>query len=317
LSPELKAASDPAQQNFYQVLREVFSDFREDIKQKKVPLKKKLILGKVNTNETLPKDFKRHLTLILKRLLTRYHDSVLVYEPKEAEQRIDLYFQYYPEGMIASIGIFDLPQVTDKQESSIEKLAWSGSYDSITSRAERERRPQLEDQIDRSVLFSHYNRRTLWRPTVQTAVLKDLQSLTSALYVGMRISEQYDYRRKEAGLELGMYFDLASLSGASGNTALFSRFNLNLLFNHHWNFFGRKEVENEARDSAFAGAGFTWISETLISPYIQGGYEWRLGKLWIVSGSIGYRLPVRVFGTESSGTTYSTPELKIGLAALF
>ncbi len=85
-----------------------------------------------------------------------------------------------------------------------------------------------------------------------------------------------------------------------------------MLFLHGWNFIGEEENFNKVRGNLFIGIGGTFTSGYL-GGLVRGGWEWRFGKHFGLSGNLGFRPPASVFLPVGTTTATSLMGVEVGL----
>lgn len=340
-APLARAADESANaRNFYEVLDDVLSDFEYDLKNGNVGGLKDLSIRNIATSENVPASFKAHLELLITERILRTSRTRVVQclacrakrtmlsgnqivvsatenNPTELariakengiENFMDVDFGYQPNGMILSLFI------TDPQSGAV---IWTHTYNSETSRAAATRRGVDYSQIDDA------RKQTEYVPTIQYRIgltylnEPNLGGSTGALGVAFRAVERYDNRKKEVGFELDYMRNASTIAGgASGAKDLYSGINLTMLFVHAWNFIGEEENFNHPRSSLLLGVGGTYASGFL-GGLVRTQYEWRLGKHYAVTPTLGYRPTATAFTGATTAGTVSGLEAGIGISALF
>lgn len=341
------AADAPPERNFYDVLEDVLGDFEFDLKNGNVGGLSDVGIRNVALSENVPASFRSHLELLItERILknsktkviqclpcrsnktTLTGDQVIITSSETNPEELariakttgiahflDAAFSYQPSGMVLSLTI------NDPQSGSI---IWSRSYNSETSRAAAFRRGVDYSQIDDARKLTEYAPTIQYRGMVSYLFEPNLTGTTGVLAFGFRMVERYDNRKKEVGFELNYMRDastFASSSTASAATAadnLYGGLNLTLLFVHAWNFIGSEENFNKPRASLLLGIGGTYASGYL-GGLLRAGWEWRLGKRFAVSTSVGYRPESTAFlgSFESTGVSVSGFEYGLGVNLMF
>lgn len=347
---ESSSAQRPSgpERNFYQVLDELLADFEFDIKNGNITSLKDLSIRNIVVSESVPPSFKNHLELLVtERILKNSKSRVIQCLPCRSKRAkldgesmvitatdtnpvelariakmtgisgfMDLAFTYASSGMVLSLTLND---------AEGGAVIWTRSYNSETTRAAAARRgvdynqqEQARDQIEYAPLVQY-------RALVNFMFEPDTSGTATVLALGFRMMERYDNRKKEVGFEMNYMLDTGSLTGSAAATTtgatpavkLWSGFNLTVLFMHAWNLIGSEENFHQARGSVFAGAGGSYTSGFL-GGLIRGGYEWRLGKKFAVSGILGYRPPATAFtASPGTGTSVSGLEFGVGVNLLF
>jgi hypothetical protein len=210
--------------------------------------------------------------------------------------------------------------ITEPEGGSV---IWSRSYNSETSRSAAARRGVDYSQIDAAKRKMEYKPTLQFRGTVYIATQADLATAVKpALGFGFRMVERYNNRKQEVGFEIDYFLPTSMIVGDTGTsssgtlTSVWTGFNLTLLFMHAWNLIGDEENYAKARGSIFAGIGGSY-SSGFLGGLIRAGYEWRLGKHWGISGSVGYRPPGTAFLAATSQGTVHGVELLIGFSGMF
>jgi hypothetical protein len=334
-------AAPPPERNFYDVLEDVMADFEFDLKNGNVSGLKDIAIRHVATSENVPASFKSHLELLItERILkttkarviqclpcrskrtTLDGDQVIITSPETNPAELsriakvsgianfmDVAFAYQPNGIILSM------YVTDPETGSI---AWSRSYNSENSRASAFRRGVDFSQTDDARRMTEYTPTIQYRITLYYLFEPNYSGQTGTLGVGLRMMERYDNRKKEVGFEAYYVKDASTIVGAPSGSAqpnLYSGINLTVLFMHAWNFIGEEENFNKPRGSINLGVGGTYASGFL-GGLVRGGYEWRLGKHYSISATVGYRPSSTAF-VGATGTSISGAEFGVGIGMLF
>ena len=340
----VSSGSDPdKERSFYQVLEDVMADFEYDLKNGNVNGMKDISFRNIATSENIPPSFKSHLELLITERVLRttksrviqclpcrakktivQGDQVVVTSPETnpaelsriaktsgIENFLDVAFSYQPTGMVLSMTI------TQPDTGSV---IWSRSYNSETSRASAFRRGVDFAQADEARRSTEYAPAIQYRATVYFAFEPNVGATTGCLGIGFRIVERYDNRKKEVGFELDYLKDSSTIVGSSTTSAttvnLYSGLNLTLLFLHAWNLIGEEENYNRPRASILAGVGGTYASGYL-GGLVRAQYEYRLGKHYTVSGTLGYRPSATAFLNNTSAGTVSGLEYAIGVSMIF
>ncbi len=332
-----------SERNFYEVLDDVLGDFEYDLKNGNVSGLKDISIRNVATSENIPPSFKSHLELlvtekILKNTKARVvqclpcrarktslnGEQVVITSPDTNPSELsriakisgilhfmDIAFSYQPSGIVISL------YITEPESGSI---IWSRSYNSETSRASAFRRGVDYNQLDEA------RKQTEYSPTIQSRISiyylfePNLPTSSGCLVLGYRMVERYDNRKKEVGFEANYMMDASTIINKDGASPqnLYSGFGLNLtlLFLHAWNFIGDEENYNLIRGSAFIGGGGTYASGFL-GGLIRAGYEWRLGKHFGVSTTLGYRPAATAFLDGSTSGSVSGFEYGLGVNILY
>lgn len=332
--------SPSSSRDFYQVLDDVLSDFEYDLKNGNVGGLKDLSIRNIATSENVPPSFKSHLELliterILKTTKTRViqclacrsrktvlsGSQVEISSPENnpvelariakengIENFMDVDFAYQPNGMILSLSI------TDPQSGAV---VWTRSYNSETSRAAAFRRGVDYSQIDDARKQTEYVPTIQYRLSVMYMSEPDLGSREGVLGLGFRSVERYDNRKKEVGFELDYLKNATTFAGgATGSNDIYNGFNMTLLFVHAWNLIGDEENYNHARGSLLLGVGGTYAAGYL-GGLIRAQYEWRLGKHYAVTPTLGYRPNATQFIGSAPQGTISGIEAGLGVSLLF
>lgn len=335
---ENKDNSDKKFRDFYSVLEDVIADFEYDLKNSQVQGLKNLSIRNIALSENVPQSFKNHIELLISEKIIKHTktqiiecnpcrskkatisgDNLIIQSPDQDPSQLariarrigvsnfmDIAFSYQPSGIILSL------YTTDAESNAI---VWSRTYNSETSRAEAFRRGVDYSQIDDSRKSGEYEPSTLYKPTIYYLFERTTNGYSGNLGLGFRMVERYDNRKKEVGFEVD--YLLGGLGG--GNTAdpgnIYSSFNITLLFVHAWNLIGNLENFHKVRGSIFVAIGGTFASGYL-GGLIRGGYEWRLGKHWAISGNLGFRPSASVFLNNTSIGTISGLEFGVGVSAL-
>lgn len=339
----VRAAENEKERNFYEVLEDVMGDFEYDLRNGNVTGMKDVSIRNLATSENIPPSFKGHLELliterILKTTKTRVlqclpcrakktslaGDQIVVSSPDTnptelariaklagIENFLDVSFSYQPSGIVLSM------TVTQPDSGSI---IWTRSYNSETSRASAFRRGVDYTQTEEARRSTEYNPTVQYRAVVYYLFEPNISGSTGTLGAGFRMVERYDNRKKEVGFELDYLIDASSLAGtadaAAAATNLYSSFNLTLLFLHGWNLIGEEESYNKVRGSATVGIGGTYASGFL-GGLVRAQYEWRLGKHYAVSATLGYRPESTAFISSTPAGTVSGLEFGVGINLLF
>jgi hypothetical protein len=223
---------------------------------------------------------------------------------------MDVAFSYQPSGIVLSMFIVD-PETGS--------IIWSRSYNSETSRASAYRRGVDFSQVDEARKQTEYQPTIQYRALVYYLFEPNVSGTTGTLGFGYRMMERYDNRKKEVGFELDYLVQSSALvGGTSGGTGanLYGGLNLTLLFLHAWNLIGNEENFNTVRGSVFAGVGGTYASGYL-GGLFRGGYEWRLGKHYAVTPTLGYRPSSTVFVSGTPNGSVSGVEFGVAISMLF
>ena len=342
VAPPDRAANDD-QRNFYEVLEDLLADFEYDLKNGDVRGLKDVSVRNIALSENVPPSFRSHIELVItERILKTSQakvvqclacrsrktqvngDQVLVTSPDSNPVELariaktagisnfmDIAFTYQPGGMVLSM------TTSDPDTGSV---VWSRSYNSETSRTAAFRRGVDFSQIDDARRAAEYRPTLQYRLATMYTLQQDITETAGCVGAAFRLMERYDNRRKEVGFEVNSFFGSSMIAGSSTTTttqSLWSGFNLTLLFVHAWNFIGSEENFNSIRGSFFSAVGGTYASSYL-GGLVRAGYEFRLGRHWAVSGSLGYRPPSAVFiGTTGSSQTISGVEAGLGINYLF
>ena len=334
------------ERNFYEVLEDVLADFEYDLRNNNVSGLRDLAIKNIATSEGVPPSFKSHLELLVtERIIKTSKTRVVQCIPCRAKKTtlngdqvvisatdtnpnelarlaksssiahfMDIAFAYQPSGMILSM------YITEPETGSV---VWSRSYNSEMSQASAMRRGVDFSQVDAN------RKQTEYAPTKQYRIIAyylfqpNVSGVSGTLGLGFRMMERYDNRKKEVGFEFDYFRDASSLvvpasASTSSSTNLWGGINGTLLFMHAWNLIGEEENFNKVRGSFNLGVGGTYTSGYL-GGLIRAQYEWRLGKHFSVSGSLGYRPQASAFLTTSSstGTAISGAEYGLGISMLF
>lgn len=337
------ATNNDQERNFYQVLEDVVGDFEYDLKNGNVNGMKDVAFRNIATSENIPPSFKSHLELLITERILRttktrviqclpcrakktivQGDQIVVTSPETnpaelsriakvsgIENFLDVVFSYQPTGIVLSMTI------TQPDSGSI---IWSRSYNSETSRAAAFRRGVDFSQADDARKSTEYAPAIAYRATVYFAFEPNLNSTTGCLGLGLRAVERYDNRKKEVGFELDYFKDASTLAGSvpatAGTVNLYDGLNLTLLFLHAWNLIGEEENYNKPRASVLLGIGGTYASGYL-GGLIRGQYEYRLGKHYTISGTLGYRPSSTAFLDSTAAGTISGLEYALGISLIF
>lgn len=338
-----KAGQEANERNFYEVLEDVLADFEYDLKNGNVNGLKDLAIRNIAMSENVPPSFRSHLELlvterILKTTKVRVvqclpcrarktalnGDQVVVTSaetnPTELsriaktsaiENFLDLAFSYQPRGMVLSMTI-------SSPESG--SIIWSRSYNSEMTRANAFRRGIDYTQTDEARKQTEYAPSVQYRGILYYLFQPNIGGTTGTLGAGFRMMERYDNRRKEVGFEVDYFKDSSTLVGstvpAAGTVNLYGGFNLTLLFQHGWNFFGEEENYNKVRGGLVVGLGGTYASGFL-GGLARAQYEWRLGKHYAVSTTLGYRPESTAFLNTTAVGDVSGLEFGIGINILY
>jgi hypothetical protein len=340
-SPAAHAAdNDSKSRNFYEVLEDVLSDFEYDLKNGNVQGLKDLAVRNIATSENVPPSFRSHLELlvserILKSSKTRViqclacrskrtqlsGDKVVVSSPENnpielsriAKENgilhfMDIAFAYQPSGILLSLHITDPEQGT---------IIWSRTYNSETSRSSAARRGVDYSQIDDSRKQAEYVPTVQYRMAFLYLSEPNVGQRTGAAGLAFRAVERYDNRHKEVGFELDVLKNASSIVGSTATTTdLYSGTNATLLFVHSWNFIGEEENYNHARGSLMLGLGGTYASGFL-GGLFRAQYEWRLGKSYAISPTLGYRPKSTAFVASDPAGEVGGIEAGLGISILF
>src|SRR5690606_5490114 len=123
-------------------------------------------------------------------------------------------------------------------------------------------------------------------------------------------------RKKEVGFEFNYLKDSSSLGGSKDTGSnLYTGLNLTLLFMHNWNFIGEEENFNRVRGGLNLGVGGTYASGFL-GALIRTQWEWRLGKNYSVTTTVGYRPKATAF-VGATDAAVSGAEFGIGVGSFF
>lgn len=327
---------DEKERNFYEVLEDLLADFEYDLKTGEVQGLKDLAIRNVAVSENVPTSFKAHLELLVAERILKASKSRLVQclpcrakkttlngdqvvitstdtNPTELARIakmagisnfMDLAFSYQPSGMVLSF------YITDPDSGSV---VWSRSYNSETSRTAAVKRGVDYSQADNARRAAEYVPTKQFRGTVYYFLEPNTAGYTGCLGFGLRLAERYDNRKKEVGFELNYIRDVTSFISTSTDTKnLWSGFNLTMLFLHGWNFIGEEENFNKVRGNLFIGIGGTFTSGYL-GGLVRGGWEWRFGKHFGLSGNLGFRPPASVFLPVGTTTATSLMGVEVGL----
>ncbi|MCM2276851.1 MAG: hypothetical protein NDJ89_02095 [Oligoflexia bacterium] len=336
-------AAEGSERNFYQVLEDVLADFEYDLKNGNVNGLKDIAIRNVAMSENVPPSFRSHLELliterILKTTKTRViqclpcrarktalnGDQVVVTSadnnPTELsriakassiENFLDLAFSYQARGIVLSMTI---------ASPDSGSIVWSRSYNSEMTRASAFRRGVDYTQTDEARKQTEYSPSIQYRGIAYYLFEPNVGGTTGTLGAGFRMMERYDNRKKEVGFELNFLKDSSTLVGSTAASAttvnLYGGFNLTLLFQHGWNFFGEEENYNKVRGGLVVGLGGTYASGFL-GGLVRAQYEWRLGKHYAVSATAGYRPSSTAFLATTSVGSVSGLEFGIGINMLF
>jgi hypothetical protein len=345
VAPPDRVANDD-QRNFYEVLEDLLADFEYDLKNGDVRGLKDVSVRNIALSENVPPSFKSHIELVITERILRTSqakiiqclacrsrktqlngDQVVVTSPDSNPVELariaktagisnfmDIAFTFQPGGMVLSM------TTTDPDTGSV---IWSRSYNSETSRTAAYRRGVDFSQIDDARRASEYRPNLQYRLATLYTYQQDLSEAAGCIGAAFRLMERYDNRKKEVGFEVDYFMNTSSVAGSgttvtsSTTTSIWSGFNLTLLFVHAWNFIGAEENFNSIRGSLFAGVGGSYATGYL-GGLVRSGYEFRLGRHWAVSGSVGYRPPSAIFvGTSGASTTISGIEAGLGVNYLF
>ncbi|OFZ22800.1 MAG: hypothetical protein A2X94_11895 [Bdellovibrionales bacterium GWB1_55_8] len=345
-APKEPSSSGGAQRNFYEVLEDVLGDFEFDLKNGNVHGLKDVSLRNMALSENVPASFRSHLELliterILKTTKTRIiqclpcrakrttldGDQVVITSadtnPAELsriakmsniEHFMDIAFSYQPTGIVLSMFI---------TEPETGAIIWSRSYNSETSRAAAFRRGVDYSQVDEARRLTEYTPMVQYRIGVNYMFEPNISGTTGCLGLNFKMVERYDNRKKEVGFEAMYLKDASTIVGdpvaaaaseAAGN--LWSGINLTLLFVHGWNLIGEEENFNKVRSGFTLGVGGTY-SSGFLGALFQGSYEWRLGKHYSVSTSVGYRPGSTAILPSSATKSVSGLEYGLGINMLF
>lgn len=332
---------DEKERNFYEVLEDVMADFEFDLKNGNVQGLKDLAIRNIATSENIPPSFKGHLELlvterILKTTKTRViqclpckakkttvaGDQVVISSadtnPAELariaknsgiENFMDLAFTYQPTGIMLAMTI---------NQPDTGAIIWSRSYNSESSRASAFRRGVDYSQTDEARKATEYAPAIQYRAVVYYLFEPNVGTSTGCLGAGLRMVERYDNRKKEVGFELDYLKDATTLVSAAdpATVNLYSGFNLTLLFLHTWNLFGDEESYNRVRGAVTVGLGGTFAGGFL-GGLARAQYEWRLGKHYAVTATVGYRPAASAFLNNASVGSVSGAEFGLGVNLLF
>jgi hypothetical protein len=334
------ADNDSKTRNFYEVLEDVLSDFEYDLKNGNVQGLKDLAIRNIATSEGVPPSFRSHLELlvserILKNSKTRViqclacrskrtqlsGDKVVVSSPdtnpvelsRIAKENgilhfMDVAFAYQPSGMLLSL------HVTDPEQGTV---IWSRTYNSESSRTAAARRGVDYSQIDDTRKQAEYVPTVQYRLAVLYLSEPNVGERTGAAGIGFRAVERYDNRHKEVGFEIDVLKNASSIVGSTASqTDLYSGVNATLLFVHGWNFIGDEENYNRARGSFMLGLGGTYASGFL-GGLLRAQYEWRLGKSYAISPTLGYRPKSTAFIASDPAGEVGGVEAGLGISILF
>lgn len=335
--------SDEKERNFYEVLEDVMADFEYDLKNGEVVGLKDISIKNIATSENVPPSFKSHLELLItERVLRTTKTRVLQCLPCRAkkttlqgnqvvisspetnpvelsriakvagiESFMDIAFAYQSNGIILSMTI------THPETGAV---LWSRSYNSETSRASAFRRGVDYSQIDDARRSTEYQPYVQYRAIVYYLFEPNVGGTTGVIGAGFRMVERYDNRKREVGFELNFLKDSSTIVASSVADAttvnLYSGLNLGLLFVHAWNLIGDEENFNRPRGSFMLGIGGTYASGFL-GGLVRGQYEWRLGKHYAVSATLGYRPPATAFLNTTPVESVSGAEFGLGVNFLF
>lgn len=315
--PANSIAPKKADRNFFKLLEEIFTDFENDLKanqkvdpkERKIPFDAEIEIRNIEISENVPPSFKKQLELLLVERLTRFGETkVKRYSTKT--QKLDAYFILHTNAMALSLALRD---------SEKETLLWSESYDSETTRAARGRRDLTDEERDRDWYFEHFERKTVLHPKLLTVFTSSSDGFSSALTASFRWAEQYDYGRKETGIEAGFGMGVLSLSGgsnASATTDATTANHVTLLFVQYWNFLGPGEDNlHGVRSGIFAAAGADIMLSYGSTLLVRGGYEWRWTKFWTLSAHLGYHPPATIVTEAGAERNFSAFEFGIGVGA--
>ncbi|HUP55946.1 MAG TPA: hypothetical protein VM598_00735 [Bdellovibrionota bacterium] len=334
-------SSDGNQRNFYEVLEDVLGDFEYDLKNGAVTGLKDLSIRNIATSENIPASFKSHLELLVTervlrnaktrmiqclpckaRKTTLSGDQVTISSPDTNPAELariakltgisnfmDIAFGYQPTGIVLSMYIV---------EPESGAIIWSRSYNSETSRAAAYRKGVDFSQVDEARKQTEYQPVVQYRATVYYLFEPNVEGTTGVLGFGFRMMERYDNRKKEVGFELDYLLQSSSIVGGTDDTttSLYSGLNLTLLFMHAWNLIGTEENFNLVRSSLFIGVGGTYASGFL-GALVRTGFEWRLGKHYAVTPTVGYRPASTAFVGGTSVGSVGGVEFGLGISMLF
>ena len=336
------------ERNFYEVLEDVLGDFEFDLKNGNVHGLKDVAIRNIAVSENVPPSFKSHLELLITERILKSSkariiqclpcrakktslngDQVVITSPdtnpvelsriakmSNIQNFLDVAFSYQPNGMVLSMFI------TEPESGSI---VWSRSYNSETSRASAFRRGVDYSQVDDARRATEYTPAVQYRVGITYMFEPNVSGTTGCLGLSFRMVERYDNRKKEVGFTFDYLKDASTIVGTATTTAasaaaaranLYSGINLTLQFVHGWNLIGDEENFNKVRGSAFVGVGGTYASGFL-GALIRTSYEWRLGKHYSVSTTIGYRPSSTAMIPGTAATSVSGVEFGLGINMLF
>lgn len=333
------STSDKAR-NFYEVLEDVLGDFEFDLKNANVGGLKDVSIRNVALSENVPPSFKNHIDLLItEKIIKTTKTKVIQCLPCRAkkttlngdqitisgtdtnqaelmriakatgiEHFLDIAFAYQPAGIVLSLYTIDPDG----------NIIWSRTYNSETSRAAAFRRGVDYTQIDEARKVTEYQPALQYRVTIYYLFEPNFSSITGCIGAGFRMVERYDNRKKEVGFEANYLKDSSTIVGSSTSTTknLYSGINLTLLFIHAWNMIGEEENFNKVRGSLLFGMGGTYASGFL-GALARAQYEWRLGKHYATSLTLGYRPSSTAFISGSSAGSISGPEFGVGINMFF
>ena len=341
--PEGGAGSDDKTRNFYDVLEDVMGDFEYDLKNGAVSGIKDLSIRNIATSENIPPSFKSHLELLVtERILRTSKTRMIQCAPCRAKKTIvkddqviisspdnnpadlarvaklsgianfmDISFSYQPSGIVLSM-------FTVEPETGA--IIWSRSYNSETSRASAFRRGVDFNQVDEARKQTEYQPMVQYRAMIYYLFEPNVGTTTGTLGFGIRMMERYDNRKKEVGFELNYLMDSSTVVGGTAAAGappnLYGSVNFTLLFMHAWNFIGAEENFNRVRGSFFGGVGGTYASGYL-GGLVRSGYEWRLGKHYAVTPTLGFRPSSTVFVSGTPNASVGGVEFGVSVNMLF
>jgi hypothetical protein len=327
------------QRNFYEVLDDVLGDFEYDLKNGSVQGLKDLAIRNIAVSENVPPSFKSHLELLVTEKIikaTRAHvlqclecrakrtmlqgDQVVVSSPQTNPTELarvarengiahfmDIAFSYQPTGMILSL------YITDADNDSV---VWTQTYNSETSRAAAARQGIDYTDTDEIRKQTEYVPVIQYRFSVLYLSEPNIGRQTGCLGAAFRAMERYDNRKKEVGFELDYLKDSSTVVSSDTAPNLYSGFNLTMLFLHSWTSIGGEENFNRPRTSFTLGIGGTY-SSGFLGGLARAEYEWRLGKHYAVTPTLGYRFKSTPFVSNTALTPVSGVEFGAGISFLF
>lgn len=340
--PQAHAAEESSKtRNFYEVLDDLLSDFEFDLKNGNVQGLRDLAVRNIATSENVPPSFRSHLELlvtekILKNSKTRViqcvacrakktqlsGDKVTLSSPESNPVELsriaresgilhfmDIAFAYQPTGMLLSL------HITDPDQSTV---TWSHTYNSESSRSAAIRRGVDSVSLDETRKRSEYAPSVQYRVSALYLSEPNIGERTGAMGVGFRAVERYDNRRKEVGFEIDVMKDAASIvsSSTDSKTDLYAGVNATMLFVHSWNFIGDEENFNRPRGSLLVGIGGTYASGFL-GALLRTQYEWRLGKSYGISPTLGYRPKSTAFISNAPAGQVGGFEAGLSISLMF